>query len=206
VGLSRRKLIFATVVTLGLTGCAFSDWQTNYRDVIDPELSKNWRVSSIDVQVPASLTVSEANTFAPNTDIVWRGEPYGDRHVQVDKIITQAAQDGSANLKGSRAVRLVIVMRTFHALTERTRYTLQSAGVHNISFSAQVFDAKSGLALTPVDEIRADLVGYTGNQALASEARGETQKSRILNHVTRVIAGWLGTGEDVRRKFNRSGR
>lgn len=202
----RRNITLALAGTLVLAGCGFARWETSYGDVVEPAVSKSWRVSSIDVQVPETLTVSEENRYAPQADIVWRGEPFGDRYAQIDRIITQAATNGSSKLKGSQPVRLVIVMKTFHALTEKTRYTLQSTGVHNISFTAQVFDVKSGKPLTPADEIRADLVGYSGTEALASEARGESQKSRITEHVSQVISGWLGTGEDIRRTFSRSGR
>lgn len=189
-----------------LAGCGVA-WETNYGDVIDPQVSRGWRVSAIDVQVPRTLSVSEENTYAPDADIVWRGEPRGDRYAQVDRIITEAATAGASGLKGGRPVRLVIVMQTFHALTEKTRYGLEGAGVHNIQFTAQVFDARSGAPLSSADLISADLIGYTGSEALAAEARGETQRVRIVAHVSRVIAGWLGAGPDnVRGNFSRSGR
>lgn len=200
---------FAVFVLLGsavLSGCSTGGWKTDYSDVNNPAISKNWRISNIDVRVPETLTVSEENTFAPNADIVWHGDPFGDRYQQVDNIITQAAKNASAEMRGSRRVNLVIEMQTFHALTDRTRYTLNDAGVHNISFTAQVFDAGTGDQLSPPDHIQADLIGYTGLQALAAEGRGLTQRVRIVDHVTKVIAGWLGQDVDVRGSFARSGR
>lgn len=196
-------LLAATV----LTGCSSGQWKTDYSDMISPDMAKGWRVSNIDVRVPKTLSVSEANTFAPDADIVWRGELIGDRHQQVDAIITEAAQRATGNMRGSKKVSLVIEMQTFHALTDRTRYTLNNAGVHNISFTAQVFDTGTGAELTPPEYIQADLIGYTGYQAAAAEARGETQRIRIIAHVSQVIAGWLGQGgADLRGAFSRSGR
>ncbi|NHX27356.1 hypothetical protein HA397_25690, partial [Escherichia coli] len=114
---------------------------------------------------------------------------------------------GAAGLRGGKRVKLVLVVSTFHALTEKTRYGVEGAGVHNIQFTAQVLDARTGEALSPADLIDADLIAYTGSEALASEARGETQRGRIIAHVSNVIAGWLGAGPDTPRgKFSRTGR
>ena len=189
-----------------LTGCGSNNWKTQYSDMIDPEVSKGWRVTMIDVQVPTTLTVSEDNAYAPDADIVWRGDPRGNRYQQIDSIVTEAAELGVAELKGGRSVQLVIVIRTFHALTERTRYALKRSGVHNIEFTIQVIDAKTGVALSPIDEVHADLVAYTGNEGLLLESQGQTQKVRIIEHVSKVIAGWMGPGEDVRGTFVRTGR
>jgi hypothetical protein len=53
----------------------------------DPQVSKGWRVSSVEVSVPQALTVSDVNTFIPNADIVWHGDNPGDRKQQVAKVI-----------------------------------------------------------------------------------------------------------------------
>ena len=196
------------IAALGLAACATDgQWETSYADVNDPVVSKKWRVVAVDVRVPESLTVSEKNSYAPNADIVWREEAFGDRHEQVDEIITQAATKGAKVLRGSRKVKLIITVRQFHALTEKARAVLTSSGVHNISFSAQVLDAKTNKPLSSIDDIRADLVAYVGDQAIAAESQGLTQRVRITAHVADVIAGWLGHGgKDVRGSFKRNGR
>ncbi len=203
---NRRRLIVLLAAPLLLAACAGGKWETNYGDVVDPKAARGWRVVDVDVRVPRSLTVSEANTYAPDADIVWRGDPPGDRYKQVDAIITEAIRRGSAGLKGKRPVRIVATVRQFHALTEKARYGLNNAGVHNIIFTAQVVDARTGKPLTPVDTIKADLVAYSGDQALEAERKGLTQKVRITDHVARVIAGWLGIGPDVRGTFRRTGK
>ncbi|WP_456390520.1 DUF6778 family protein [Profundibacter sp.] len=191
---------------LGLAGCSGSKWQTNYADVIDPAVAKGWRVVAVDVTVPRSLTVSEANSFAPNADIVWREYPYTDRYEQVDAIITAAAKRGAADLQGKRKVKLLITVQQFHALSEKARAVLQNSGVHDITFTAQVVDAATNTPVSPPDLIKADLVAFVGDQAVAAEKQGLTQKVRITDHVAAVIAGWLGTGDDMRGSFNRNGR
>jgi len=194
------------VTSLGLAGCSSTKWETNYGDVIDPAVAKGWHVAAVDVTVPRSLSVSEANSYAPNADIVWREMPYGDRYDQVDAILTTAATRGASGLTGAREVRLVITVQQFHALSEKTRALLQHSGVHDINFIAQVFDAETNLPLSPADPIQADLIAYVGDQAVAAEQQGQTQKVRITDHVAAVIAGWLGTGQDVRGGFKRNGR
>jgi len=202
-----RRFVFLGLAGFGLAGCSGGDqWATEYADLIDPNVSKNWRIANIDVRVPESLSVSEANSFAPDADIVWREEPLANRHQQVDRIITRAAQIGSGQLTGARAVNLVVQVSEFHALTQKARTTLQNSGVHNITFTAQVLDAKTGVELTPVDTIRADLVGFSGAQAVEAVKQGQTQRVRIIAHVSQVIAGWLGHGPDVRSTFSRNGR
>lgn len=202
--LTLASMMLAT--SLSIVGCSSTKWTTNYADVIDPVAAQNWRVVEIDVLVPRSLTVSEANTFAPNADIVWREYPYGNRYDQVDAIITDAATRGVAALQGSRDVKLKITMMQFHALSEKTRAVLNNSGVHDITFTAQVFDIATNTALSPPDLIKADLIAFVGDQAVAAEKQGLTQKVRITSHVASVIAGWLGAGPDVRGGFKRNGR
>lgn len=204
-----KSILLASLMlaaTLGLAACSGSKWQTNYADVIDPAVAKGWRVVAVDVTVPRTLTVSEANSFAPNADIVWREYPYADRYEQVDAIITTAATRGVADLQGKREVKLLITVQQFHALSEKARAVLQNSGVHDISFTAQVVDAQTNTPLLEPDLIKADLVAFVGDQAVAAEKQGLSQKVRITSHVATVIAGWLGTGEDVRGSFKRNGR
>lgn len=198
--------ITAFIAILLLSACGSSEWATSYGDVVNHKDASTWRVTEIDVTVPRTLSVSEANRFAPDADIVWREELGGDRYEQVDRIITEAARRGVARLRGKRPVKLVVEVATFHALTEKTRRVLSRSGVHNITFTAQVVDARTGAPLTPVDQIRADLVAYTGEQALVAERAGQTQRVRIIDHVSGVFAGWLGVGPDARGTFSRAGR
>ncbi|NOX39651.1 MAG: hypothetical protein GXP05_03795 [Alphaproteobacteria bacterium] len=57
--------------------------------------SLKWHVQDVRVNVADSLSVSEANRLIPNADIVWRGDPYGDRRVQIEDIIDLAASQAA---------------------------------------------------------------------------------------------------------------
>ncbi|WP_299206890.1 DUF6778 family protein [uncultured Tateyamaria sp.] len=181
-------------------------WETNYDQNPSAEQSKGWRLNTVSVDVPRTLTVTEANTFSAEADIVWRGELPGDRYAQVERIMREAIEKGAAGLRNrGRAVDLRVTVTRFHAVTDRTRRQLSAAGVHNINFAIQVVDARSGAVLAAEPDVSADLVAFSGQQALDAEAAGQTQRVRIVNHVANVIAGWLGTGPDVRQSFSRVG-
>ncbi len=210
VSLTRRVRAFWQVslgvfAAFALSACT-QVWETNYDQNPSAEQSKGWRLNTVSVDVPRTLTVTEANTFSAEADIVWRGELPGDRYAQVERIMREAIEKGAAGLRNrGRAVDLRVTVTRFHAVTDRTRRQLSAAGVHNINFAIQVVDARSGAVLAAEPDVSADLVAFSGQQALDAEAAGQTQRVRIVNHVANVIAGWLGTGPDVRQSFSRVG-
>lgn len=153
-------------------------------------------VEDVIVHVPRSLKVSERNSYYPRGDIVWRGDPLGDRHAQVQAIFESALKRGVQSLHGPVKVDLEVTVKRFHALTEKARYTV--GGVHSITFDLAVRDAETGKILVPPRTIRADLEGFGGQQAILAEARGETQKVRITNHLAEVIRQELSNPEGYR--------
>ncbi len=153
-------------------------------------------VNSVIVRVPRSLKVSERNVYLPRADIVWRGDPIGDRYAQVQKIFETALTRGVADLNGPVRVDLDVQVRRFHALTEKARYTI--GGVHAITFDLAIKDPETGELLVPVRRIRADLEAFGGQQAILADARGETQKVRITNHLAEVIREELSNPEGYR--------
>lgn len=150
-------------------------------------------VNSVTIRVPRSLKVSEANRYIPRGDIVWRGDPMGDRHAQVQAIFQTAMQKGVSPLNGPASVDLDIQVLRFHALTEKARYT--TGGVHAITFDLAVKHPETGALLMPIRTVRADLDGFGGQQALQADARGQTQKVRITNHLAEVIRQELSNPE-----------
>ena len=151
------------------------------------------RVENIIVRVPRALSVSEANRFLPSSDIVWREDPIGDRHAQVATIFHGALEQGTAAINGTTPVVLDVEVSRFHALTEKARYT--TGGVHNINFTLTLRHAETGALIAEPRKVRADLDAFGGKQALAAEARGQTQKVRITNHLAEVIRQELTTAE-----------
>lgn len=142
-------------------------------------------VKEVRVTVPRSLVVSEANLFYPVADIVWRGEPRGDRHEQVRQVVTEAFGFGTAGMRQGPGVIVEAQVRRFHALTEKTRYTV--GGVHSIRFDLTVRDAQTGAILDGPRFVIADVKASGGSQAIREEQQGRTQRVVIVEHMSQII-------------------
>lgn len=201
-GYTRRAFAALSLMTL-MSACS-GQWAVSYDAPIDAAVSRSWNVTDVRVVVPASLTTTEANTFTPNADVVWHGDPPGNRKAQVQAIMTEAARRAVKPLRGGKRAVLNVTLAEFHAVTPKA-VSSAPAAVHNIAFVAQMFDS-AGNALTPATQIRADLPAYVGSQAYYAAANGPTQKTRITQHVDAVIKGWLGIGPDIRGTFSSVGR
>jgi len=202
---TRRVKTFATMSAVVLLSACSGQWATDYDAPLDPAVTRTWRVSSVEVMVPDTLTVSDENSFAPSVDIVWHGDPPGDRRAQISAIIEDAARRATEELRGGRRVSLSVTVAQFHAVTPIA--VLRAPGaVHNIIFAAQVFDAAKGTPLTQPTMIQADLPALVGEEAFAAAQIGQTQKVRVTDHLIAVFKGWLGIGPDVRGTFESVGR
>ena len=154
----------------------------------NPEAGANgtpFTVNAVKVVVPRTLVVSEENGYLPKGDIVWREDPFGDRHAQVQDIVEEAMNRGVADLAGPITVNITVQVVKFHALTKKARYT--TGGVHAITFLLAVYDAETGKMTAPVRKVRSDLDALGGTQAIMAEARGVTQRVRISGHLAEVI-------------------
>ena len=201
-----RRVALTGLAALLLSACVAGGgkFKTDYSPV-PPSVSNDWRLADVRVSVPKTLVVSEAKTLLPTADIVWREDPLGDRYAQVAVIMDNAITRGAQGLRGSRPVIIDVTVTRFHALTFEAERRGQNWGVHNVDFSAQVVDARSGEVLLPATLIRAELPAYSGQQMRDARAKGITQKSMITNHVAKTVAGWLGIGPDNRGEFSRQG-
>ena len=200
---TRRAALFGLTAVLP-SACVGSTFKTEY-DPLSADVTRDWRLAEVRVTVPKTLTVSEAKTLLPNADIVWREDPLGDRYAQVDTIMTDAITKGAQGLRGSRPVIIDVTVSRFHALTFEAELRDQNWGVHNVDFTAQVVDARTGEVLIPATAIRAETPAFSGEQMREARRKGQTQKSMITNHVARTVQGWLGIGPDNRGEFNRQG-
>ena len=72
----------------------------------------------------------------------------------------------------------------FHALTERTRYTI--GGEHEIEFIFTVRHGETGEALTGPIPVDLTFRALGGSHAIEAEAQGIYQRDRIQSQ----IAGW----------------
>jgi hypothetical protein len=142
-------------------------------------------VENIAVTVPRDLVVSEANTYRPNADIVWRGEPIGDRYAQVATIVTEAMSLGTAMMTSGRKVDIEITIARFHCVTERTRYSI--GGLHGLQFDLTVRDAATGIILDGPRRVVANTKASGGAKAIAEDTAGLTQRVVVRNRLAEAI-------------------
>lgn len=192
------RIIAILVAALGLSACASIDTATRNAPLdsarsLAAEASsaavQSFAVQSYTVKVPRSLRVSEANSYYPLGDIVWRGDVIGDRHNQVAAIFNESLSRATSGVDGAIPAIAELTVHRFHALTEKTRYTI--GGVHSIKFTLVLRDPVTGAELAPPREISADLRGYGGAKAIAADQQGMTQKVRITQHLANVIRAEL---------------
>lgn len=154
-------------------------------------LTAQYDVEAVRVIVPKSLTVSEANTYKPRADIVWRGEGFGDRHAQVEAIFEDAMALGTSALTNGQQVNLDIEVVRFHALTEKTRYSF--GGMHEMTFLLTVSDAATGAIIDGPRAVIADVKASGGAAAIAEEQAGRTQRVVTVDRLAQVIRQELAT-------------
>lgn len=150
-----------------------------------------YTVRGVRVDVPRELRVSEANSYYPMADIVWRGDPVGDRYAQITSIFEAAAQRATASMQGPREAVVSIQLVRFHGVTERTRYTV--GGNHNMVFDLTVLDAATGAVIDGPRRIEADARAAGGQAAIAEEQAGRTQKvvvtEKLVETLRRELSG-----------------
>lgn len=201
-------------LALGASGCTT---ETTSRGVSDPASlalppasapasqaaqaarpAAGFAIRAVEVEVPRSLRVSEANMLVPLADIVWREDPRGDRHAQVDTLMTAAAREATQDMRRGTPAVLSLTMRRFHALTERARYTI--GGNFAIQFEMRLSDPKTGALLAPPRPVVLDIPAAGGQRAIDEEARGLTQRVVITAGVVKglrdQLAILLGSGLD----------
>lgn len=174
--------IFALLTAVTLMGCTMEQAPEGPRSAL-------YQIEAVTVNVPADLRISEQNSYYPIADIVWRGEPLGDRRAQITQIYLEAAAKANASLNGPRDVDVEIEVTRFHALTEVARYTI--GGTHSLTFILTLRDPKTGEVIDGPRKIKRDLEAYGGQDAIDADQRGETQRVRIVNHLAAVLVAEL---------------
>ncbi len=184
------RMVMLMILGLAVSACASVETATRNAPLepIPTEMrsaTPSFHLADFQVIVPEALQASEANSYFPAGDIVWRGDAPGNRHAQVQAIFDNSIRLGLTDVDGALPVRVEIVVKRFHALTEKTRYTV--GGIHNIVFDVTLRDPVSGAVIRGPVEIKANLEGYGGQQAIEADAKGLTQKYRITQHLARVL-------------------
>jgi hypothetical protein len=202
--MGKRPLAAVLIAAFFISGCA-GTFRSSYPGEIPPETSRDWRVAEVRAVAYDSRSVSEDNILVPVADIVWHGEPPGDRRAQVAAIVAEGVRVAAAGLDGPRPVEIHIAVDRFHGVTP-VAINRSPGAVHDITFRAAVVDRATREVLVPPTRIDAALIAYTQRAAVVSSLNGETERQRIVDHVAALTAGWLGTGPDVRGSFSSIGR
>ncbi len=187
------KLFALGAVCAAMTACSTVDVVSRNAPLETPRLSaeqapqvlRDYSLHSIRFAVPQDMTVSEANSYYPIADIVWRGDPLGNRAEQISAIFQTSIRAAGEGLSGQRPVTVDVELVRFHSLTERTRYSV--GGVHSIKFNLTVRDAQTGEIVEATRRIDGDLAALGGYAALAADNQGQTQKVRITNHLSNLF-------------------
>lgn len=191
------KLLLKTVafgaIAAALTACSSVDTVTRNTPLETPrvgvqaetQILRDYSLQSIRFAIPTDMRVSEANSYYPIADIVWRGDPLGNRGQQINDIFQTSITAAGEGLTGARAVTVDVELARFHSLTERTRYSV--GGVHSIKFDLTIRDALTGEVIEPTRRINADLPALGGYAALAADNAGQGQKVRITTHLTSLF-------------------
>lgn len=183
------RLVAALAAAASLSACASVETVSRAApttpQAVQPGVAA-FSIQAVQVSVPHSLRVSEANSYYPGSDIVWREDPMGDRYAQVKAIVEEGLQKAAARTQGSVPVVLDVEVTRFHALTEKARYTV--GGVHSVQFTLRLLNPETGQPLTEPRKIKADFKAFGGARAINAERNGITQKYRITERIAEVIA------------------
>lgn len=189
-----------------LSACA-STFQTSYPARVDPAVSRDWRLQSVEVTVPTSLTVStDPNVLISRANIVWYGDLAGDRRKQVGEVLKQGIVNGASGLHGHRKITIRATLEEFNALTPAAqRLEMDNVGVNNVRYTFEVVDSRTGKVLFGPQDVQDAVPAMTGENEAVASAQGVTQKVAITRHIAQTVAGMLGAGPDNRASFTRIG-
>ncbi len=191
----KARLFSGFTAALALLACAPAEMPSRGRMGAVPDLATipvratTLNVIGFAVSVPRDLLVSEADVYLPSADIVWHGDPPGDRYAQVQAMFTAALERGTATMTEGRPVVVTVEVDTFHALTPKTRATL--GGNFAMRFHLTVLDGATGAVLDGPRLVIADTPASGGRRALREEAQGITQKVVIVDRLAEVVQAEL---------------
>ena len=204
-----RGFLIAAMLMAGLTvaGCG-STFSTAYDTAAPAVARSDWRVTDVRVATPKELTTTEQNSFMPKVDVVWHGDPPGNRIEQAAAIVKQGVEQGFAGLRGKHGVVATVTLRRFHSETPKAYFEAPAgAGVHSVTFDLTITDAKTGAVLAGPERIKADLpsTGAAKDGKKPGKLPSALWKKQIGDHIAATIRGWSGTGPDIRGSFTRMG-
>lgn len=158
-----------------------------------PDILRDYQLTGLNFAALADLTISEDNFIYPHADIVWHGDLQGDRIAQIAAIFQEAAARVQADRRDitpdTKKVVVDVTLIRFHGVTRRAEFT--TGGVHHIVFDLTVRDAATDAVIEPTRRVIANLEAWGGNINAEIDAQGVTQKARVTDFLTSVLAEQL---------------
>jgi len=189
------KTIVASLTLLLLAACSDLPMIGGTTEApVDVTQLPSMRVTSFNVTVPETLTVSEDNSYDPRADIVWRGDPIGPRYPQVKAVMESGISAGIKSLDGDVPVKLDVVLHRFHSQTQKVRYSF--GGKYEVEYDLTVRDARSNAVIIPTYRVYTEADAPGGIEALAADQAGRTEKIDNINLIGHSIYRQL-TGKDL---------
>ncbi len=178
----RRQFIAFSALTLA-AGCAPGLFTS--QGTPKPVMARSYDIVALQFSALPELTISEAESYYPQADVVWRGDPPGPRLPQIEQMFQEAFDRNQTVLTGTRPVNLDIRLVRFHGVTDLTRLTI--GGVYNIIFDMRVLDAVTGEVIEPTRRIEGDLSAPGGSRGQALIREGQTQRVRVTDFLTGLL-------------------
>lgn len=179
-----RRRHFLSFSALALAA-ACTPGGSNMSGDLKPVMRRSYDLQRLRFSALPGLVVSEDESFYPNADIVWRGDPVGPRIPQIAAMFQTAADRNQSVLTGEIPVDVAITLVRFHGVTDRTRLTV--GGVYNIVFNMAVLNARTGAIIEPSRRVVGNLSAPGGTAGLMLGDQGLTQKVRVTDFLTGLL-------------------
>lgn len=181
-----RRLLSIPFLMFVLAACSGGLMQ---QGTLRPDIQRSYDLQGLRFSALPDLTVSEQESFYPTADVVWRGDPSGDRIAQIGAMFETAVARNRAVLNGDVPVDIAVTLVRFHGVTNRTRYTV--GGVYHVVFDLTVLDARTSAVIEPARRVVGALDAPGGTTAVQLDESGQTQKVRVTDFLTGLLRAQL---------------
>jgi hypothetical protein len=179
----RRTFLSASTIAL-TTACAPGMFGSG-GGMPKPVMARSYDIRDMRFNALPDLVVSEQESYYPQADVVWRGDPAGPRIAQIGDMFQTAFDRNQTILNGTTPIDVQITLVRFHGVTDLTRLTV--GGIYNIIFDMTVLDARNGAIIEPARRIEGDLNAPGGARGRALIENGQTQRVRVTDFLTGLL-------------------
>ena len=154
-----------------------------------PQVERSYSLRGLNFDAQPGLRVSESEGYYPNAEVVWRGDPIGERIPQIEAMFQDAAARNRDIVDGTLPIAVDVTLVRFHGVTNRTRYTI--GGVYNVVFDMTIRNVETGDVIEPARRVVGNLDAPGGERAVRLEDAGQTEKVRVTDFLTSLLRAQL---------------